>query len=100
MDRMQQQHLKKQLGMPSNARFLGYVLNLPHSDEFLAHYQISPDRNQWAWSATPANAKRFKKLKQLKIVQREYSKYPSQIVCLFETPEQFIVAIPEGELIA
>ena len=91
MDRMAQQRLIKSLELPNGTKYKGYVLSLPHSDEYLAHHQDITGAIGWAWAQAPNNAKRYKKLKQIEQVQKGYTKHPTEICYLFETPTHFLV---------
>jgi uncharacterized protein VirK/YbjX len=95
MDRLAQQRLKKELGLPSSAKYLGYVLNIPASDEYLAFHEESGGIIQWAWAALPQHAKRYKNLKSIREVQRDYTKYKSVLCYLFDLPDRYVVAAVE-----
>lgn len=97
MDRLAQQRLKKEIGLPSATKYLGYVLNRIESDEYLADYRRNGIAEHWAWTGAPHYAKRYKDLKQIRRIQQGYKKGLTGVCYLFETPDQFLVyPVEEG----
>lgn len=92
MDRMAQQRLIKSFDLPKGTKFKGYVLSLPDTDEYLAEHQASNYADNWCWAQTPDLAKPYKKLKQVQQVQKLYTKKPTEVCYLFETPTHFWVS--------
>lgn len=54
----------KKRGLPNNSKFIGYVVHLPNSDEFLALYQVTTSHIQRAFSKSPEHALKYKNLKK------------------------------------
>jgi hypothetical protein len=56
--------IKLSAKLPKEARFLGWVIHLPVSDEYLATFTLSEDYCSMGWVGTPEKAKYFKTLKK------------------------------------
>ncbi|UOF19506.1 hypothetical protein [Pseudomonas syringae] len=81
--------LREELGLPSGAPFLGYVVHIPESDEFLANFNGITFASYRSWTKNPAMARRFEDFIDAYIlVQKDIE----IVVGLFETDDQFIVA--------
>ncbi|WP_083704983.1 hypothetical protein [Motiliproteus sp. MSK22-1] len=90
MDRLQQQRLKKSLGLPKDFKFKGYVLHLDDSDEFLATYQENEIFLRTGWTPFPEMAKVFKKPKHVLKILNERDK--GGLICyLFENDVQCVI---------
>jgi hypothetical protein len=56
--------LKKKLGIPLNSKFIGWLIHLPHSDEYLMTFQIDDFSSSKSWIKTPEKSKKFKTQKK------------------------------------
>ena len=82
-----------ELGLPEHAEFLGYVVRLRHSDEFLAHSLPGHDMNLNLnyWSKVPDLAKRYQSYKKALRFVNQYRK-GSEVALLFDVGSQYYVA--------
>ena len=80
----------KYSSFPNNTKFLGFVINLPENDEYLAVVKKSKLGNLYGWSNTPENAKLFSTYVDAEKFLDEYQK--TGIVCLlFDLGKQLSV---------
>lgn len=86
--------IKKETGIPSEARFLGYGLHLEASDEFLALLEDLPDVLKKGWVKDPQNAKVFASIREAFDATRLCE--GACVVGLFDTAEQTWVAFVSG----
>jgi len=56
--------LKAKAGLPIDAKFIGWVIHEPNSDEYLVKYQSNDDYDYKGWGMNPEEAKIFKTLKK------------------------------------
>lgn len=63
--------LKSEAGLPADAKFLGWVIHEPHTDEYLVKYQTNADYSVKGWGLSPENARNFKTMKKAMSVIRE-----------------------------
>ncbi|WP_147480474.1 hypothetical protein [Pseudomonas coronafaciens] len=76
--------LREELGLPSGAPFLGYVVHIPESDEFLANFNGITSASYRSWTKNPAMARRFEDFIDAYIfVQKDIE----IVVGLFETDD-------------
>lgn len=81
--------IRNQLGLPPGTPFLGYVVHIPASDEFLAAFKDSPLATSRHWSKSPGMAHRFEHFADAYTLAREDREI---VVGLFEMATQFFVA--------
>jgi hypothetical protein len=62
MDEPNIKTIRKNLGVEDHIRFFGYLIYRADSDEFLAKFDISPERMLKGWHKFPDQAKPFKKV--------------------------------------
>jgi hypothetical protein len=83
-DFIQENHL------PEDSSFLGYVVNIPHSDEYLADIQYGDDVVNMTISKIPDLARVFDDIQDALNARKEFS-YPVDVCLMFETDQQFSV---------
>lgn len=76
--------------LPENSQFVGYVVNIPHSDEYLAHIQYGDDVVNKIIAKIPALAKVFDDIEDALKAREEFT-YPVDVCLMFETDQQFLV---------
>jgi hypothetical protein len=79
------------MNTPKGTKFIGYVLHLPESDEFMAMAEHVDNYGSvnYAWAQTPSLALVFKKhIKAVRELQ-EYGKNNVKLCLLFETETQY-----------
>ncbi|WP_026470376.1 hypothetical protein [Alkanindiges illinoisensis] len=80
----------KELGLPDNTSFNGYVVHLPEPDEFLAKFEENNMMIKRAYARTPILAKKFDDVEEaIKIVND--LDYHAQVCVLLETDSQLII---------
>lgn len=81
--------IRQEFGIPAGSPFLGYVVHIPESDEFLLDLNETADSINRLWCKSPGRAKRFDDPMAAYDAAR-----PGRdlVVGLFETPDQFFVA--------
>jgi hypothetical protein len=80
----------KEIDLPENSQFFGYVVNIPHSDEYLADIQYGDDVVNKTIAKIPALAKVFDDVEDALKARKEFS-YPVDVCLMFETDQQFLV---------
>lgn len=80
----------KESDLPENSQFVGYVVNIPHSDEYLADIQYGDDVVNKIIAKIPALAKVFDDIEDALKVREEFT-YPVDVCLMFETDQQFLV---------
>jgi hypothetical protein len=66
--------LMKQFKLPEHAEFVGIVVHLPSTDEFLAHYEDTPDASNYVWAKVPDLAFTFESQKKAEGFVKSYGK--------------------------
>lgn len=56
--------IKQQSGLPVDAKFIGWLIHLPDTDEYLANFKSDDDYALKAWAMSPEQAKTFKTFKK------------------------------------
>lgn len=80
----------KELGLPENTSFNGYVVHLPEPDEFLATLEENNIMVRRAFARTPTLAMNFDDVEEaIKIVNG--LDYHAQVCALLETDSQLII---------
>lgn len=91
------EELKSAFGVPSQAIFVGYVVWLRQSDEFLVSLQKFPQKWHngsavgFAWTSYPAHAKVFSDHREAFRVAAEYDKARAEVVHLFDLEDKLLV---------
>lgn len=85
----------QQLGLPEGSQFLGYVVHLPDSDEFLASFEDTPEVTKRSFSQSPLLAKRYGDYHQA-LGESQACKQHAEPWLLFDTGDQLVVT-PVGE---
>jgi hypothetical protein len=81
--------LKMELGLPENAEFCGYLVHIVKPDEFLAHYEETPQITKRAFSKTPDMALRFKTFSEaFKVARKSKNEI---VVGMFDVGNQLLV---------
>lgn len=80
----------KENDLPANSNLLGYVVNIPHSDEYLADIHYGDDVVNKTIAKIPALAKVFDDVEDALKARKEFS-YPVDICLMFETDQQYLV---------
>lgn len=81
--------VREEFDLPPDTPFLGYVVHIPTSDEFLAEFKDSPLTASRYWTKNPGMAQRFEHFADAYSLARENREI---VVGLFETKTQFVVA--------
>lgn len=81
--------LKKELGLPADAEFCGYLVHIKSKDEFLHDIIDTPNAVQRSFSKTPDLAKRFDEFIDAYEVARKEKE--EVVVVLFDIGKQFMV---------
>lgn len=87
--------LIKELGLPENSMFLGYIVHLPNEDEFLAEFISTEVIEKRLFVKTPKLAKVYNDHRNA-IRDSKKCKQKAEVCLLFDVGRQFIV-IPMGE---
>ncbi|MGI9339750.1 hypothetical protein [Psychrobacter sp. PSP] len=86
------EEIYKEFDLPDNSQFLGYVVNITESDEYVARFEDTPDVTNTAYAKVPDLAMRFNDIADaLDVGKKVAEKYKTDICLLFETTEQFRV---------
>ncbi len=84
--------IKSEAGLPNDAKFLGWVIHEPNSDEYLVKYQSNTDYCVKGWGLSPEHAKYFKTMKKAVSVIRELEMEDRAIPApAFDVGKQLIV---------
>ncbi|TVT73153.1 MAG: hypothetical protein FHP92_14705 [Denitromonas halophila] len=86
---------KLELGIPAEARFLGYAVHLVDADEFLAQLEITSEAIWRVWARRPEDALVFSALEACDKARKQCRSAVS--AALFETEEQFFTGIVRAE---
>lgn len=89
--------LRQKLGLSEDSSFLGYVIHLPESDEFLADFQDDDFAILKKWAAIPDLALRYddfyEAVKVLKAVST--STRETVLAVLWENDTHYFITIPD-----
>ncbi|WP_227430416.1 hypothetical protein [Psychrobacter sp. I-STPA6b] len=86
------EELYKEFDIPDDAEFLGYVVNAVEKDEYIAHFEDTPDVRNIAYSKTPEFSLKFENFEEaLEVGKVVAEKYKTDICLLFETKKEFRV---------
>lgn len=85
--------LKRDLGIPADAEFLGYGVHLEASDEFLAEFSGQGSVTSKMWAKTPETAKLFMEFSGAYDTSRKCS--GSVVVGIFDSGNQVWVAVAQ-----
>ncbi len=87
--------LMKELNLPKNSKFIGFVVHLPNSDEFLMNF--SEDRSSseliqggYIWAKIPDFAYAFNSQREAEKFTKDYGK-DSLVACLFDVGDQYLL---------
>ena len=80
----------KESDLPKDSNYLGYVVNILHSDEYLADIQYGDGVVNKTIAKIPALAKVFDDIEDALKARKEFS-YPVDVCLMFETDEQYLV---------
>jgi len=83
--------IKAQIGIPESSQFLGYVVHVPSTDEFLAEAKEGGGVSFRAFVKGPELAQRYSEYDHAHRRAGE-SKKPAEVGLLFDTGSQFIYA--------
>jgi hypothetical protein len=81
----------KNLGLPSNSKFLGYVVHLPDQDEFLAFSEENELLERSVFSQTPELAKIYDDYHSA-LKDSSACKYKAEPWLLFDSDNKLIIA--------
>ena len=82
--------VRRDIGLSDSAQFLGYVVNVPDSDEFLAKYKNDGGVVVRGLSSTPMNAMIFSTVDSAVDAAKTF-KYPVDVCLFFEDDKQVYV---------
>lgn len=86
------EEIYKEFDLPDDSDFLGYVVNIVESDEYVAKFEDTPDITSIAYAKVPDLGLRFDDISEaLEVGKKVAEKYKTDICLLFETSEQFRV---------
>ncbi len=83
----------KKTGLPKNAKFVGYVVHLSDSDEFLSLYDESPDASGFVWAKIPDLAHVFDSFYKAENFVKIYGK-DSVVALLFDLGDTYSLHLP------
>lgn len=86
--------LRRQLGMDEDCTFVGYVIHLPESDEFLAGFEDNDDVTLKQWGAIPDLALPYRDFHEAVKVLKAVSKSDAVLALLWENETGYFVSIP------
>lgn len=86
--------LMKQFGLPEHAQFVGIVVHLPTSDEFLGFYESTPDAESYIWAKVPDLAHIFDTQKQAEKFVKSYGK-GSVVGLLFDLGDSYSLHVSD-----
>lgn len=81
--------LKKNLGLPDSAEFLGYAVHLIEKDEFLSQFDESVTLTRKTWTKSPELAKSYDDISEAYKASQKCA--GSLVVGLFDTGNQIVV---------
>lgn len=84
------ENLKKEFGLPEDAKYLGYAVHLPDSDEFLLDLQDTLNQLAKTWAGTPELAKRYDRFDVAYADSRKCT--GAIVVCMFDIGDKIFVA--------
>ncbi len=87
------EEVKQFPGFPSDAVFIGYVVHLRDTDEFLVSAKQRGGVTARTWSKLPNHARVFKSHKQAWSFALDCDNHTPEVIHLFETPTQFWVPV-------
>jgi hypothetical protein len=82
---------KRRIGIPDEAKFIGYAIHLEEPDEFLASFDEDLDATKKLWSKRPQDALLFMTFEKCYETHRKCQN--SVVAALFETEDQIIAAV-------
>ncbi len=88
------EYIKKfieEAGLPSNTKFLGFVVHLPETDEFLKNVVYGKGFENREWASIPDLAKIYKIEKKAAKEVSNYGKNAT-VACLLDTGNQYVLA--------
>ena len=88
----------KEAELPKNTKFVGYVIHLTKSDEYLAGLKKNDGMTLYKWSKTPEIAIKFKEHRKAKAFIEGYEKNQA-ILCLMLDIGKQLVVVPEQTVI-
>jgi len=82
----------EEFNLPDSSEFLGYIVNIVQTDEYVAHFLDTTDVTNIAYAKLPNLALRFEDISEaLEVGKKVAEKHETDICLLFETTEQFRV---------
>lgn len=89
--------LRQKLGLSENSSFLGYVIHLPESDEFLADFQDDDFLTLKKWAAIPDLALRYDDFHEAVKVLKAISTSTRETVLsvLWENDTHYFITTPD-----
>jgi hypothetical protein len=82
--------LREEYGFPENAKFCGYIVHLPESDEFLADIKITSSSSVRAFAKLPDYAKLFRHQADAEKAAK-HCKQKTYVAFLIDIGKQFCV---------
>lgn len=83
--------IRKELDLPSDARFCGFLIYIPETEEYLHEIDDSADEASRAFVSSPQQARRFSTFAEVrKLARRDRSE---AIVAMFDLGQQHIMAV-------
>lgn len=86
--------LKRDLGLPAQAKFVGYGVHLPLRDEFLALDRSVGDSQGWGWTPFPNYALHISRYDKASRTASRYGR-GAIVVYMFDVGDQYIVAVAD-----
>ncbi len=77
--------------LPSNTKFLGFVVHLPETDEFLKRAVYGKGFENREWASIPDLAKIYKVEKKAENEVKNYGENAT-VACLLDTGNQYVLA--------
>lgn len=86
------EEIYQEFDLPEDSDFLGYVINIVESDEYLASFSDSVDERRISYAKSPELGLRFEDFHEaLDVGKKVAEKYETDICLLFETTDQYRV---------
>ena len=86
------EEIYQEFDLPEDSEFLGYVINIVESDEYLVSFSDSIDERRASYTKFPEMGLRFEDFHEaLRVGKKVAEKYETDICLLFETTDQYRV---------
>jgi len=84
------------LGLPKSAKFIGYAIHRPDTEEFAVKAIENDEESLWAWHPHPQMAKLFDDYPDAYEIAAQYTKAPVIVGLIFDIGKQLFFAAQSG----